>query len=116
TVALFFTAIAAVVIYVVTWDPNEHKDWIAERFRESTGRELVLGGELGLSWYPWLGLSVQDLRIGNAEGFGEDPFLSASSAVLRVRLMPILQGRYEIDTVRLYGAHVNLEVDETGRT
>src|SRR5690606_535567 len=102
--------------YVATWDPNAHKDWIAERFHDATGRTLRIGGNIELSWYPWFGLSVADLEIGNAEGFSATPFLRADSAVLRVKLMPMLQGRYEIDTVRLYGAAVNLEVNEAGRS
>lgn len=103
------------VAYVLTFDPNANKDWIAARFLESTGRELTLGGEIDLSWYPWLGLTLNDVTISNGPDFSAMPLLEAEHAQFRIRLLPLLSGEYEIDTLRLHGARVNLEVLGDGR-
>jgi uncharacterized protein involved in outer membrane biogenesis len=109
-IAFLFIVFVAVVAYVLTFDPNENKDWIAAKFAEASGRELTLGGEIGLTIYPWLGITANEVSIGNAPGFSATPLLQAEHMEVRIKLMPLLNDAYEIDTVRLYGARVNLEV------
>lgn len=104
----------AAVLTVANLDPNNHKAWIADKFSSETGRELTLGGEIGLTFYPWLGISLADVSIGNAPGFGEEPMFSADTAIVRVKLLPLLRQHYEIDTVQLSGARVNLAVNADG--
>ena len=111
--ALVVAAILIVAIFVATFDINNYKDRIVESFAEETGRELQLG-DMALTIYPWLGISVNDFAIGNAPGFGVQPMLEASRAQLRVKLLPLSRRQYEIDTLRLHGARVRLMVDEAG--
>ncbi|MDT8427269.1 MAG: AsmA family protein [Pseudomonadales bacterium] len=102
------------ILYLLNWDPNAHKDWIAGQFQQSTGRSLTLGGEIGLTLYPWLGVRVNDITVGNVDGFGPEPLFQAEHAEVRVKLLPLLQQQYEIDTVRLHGARINLTVNASG--
>lgn len=106
--------VAAGVIYVASIDPNAHKDLIREKFRDATGRELTLAGELGLTIYPWLGLTLNNAGIANAEGFSATPLLQIGHAEVRVKLLPLLRGEYEIDTVRLDDVKLSLEVAGNG--
>src|SRR5688500_5191631 len=78
------------IAYVLTFDPNENKEWIADKFRENTGRELVLGGDVAWTLYPWLGITANDVSIGNAPGFSATPLLHAEHAAFRIKLMPLL--------------------------
>ncbi|MGV3592726.1 MAG: AsmA family protein [Gammaproteobacteria bacterium] len=111
---LLLLVVVGLAAYVLTFDPNEHKEWIADNFRESTGRELVLGGDVEWTLYPWLGITANDVSVGNAPGFSATPLVQAQHLAARIKLMPLLGGEYEIDTVRLLGAHVNLEVRGDG--
>ncbi len=111
---LLLLVVVGLLAYVLTFDPNENKDWIADKFRENTGRELTLGGNVEWTLYPWLGITADDVSIGNAPGFSTTPLVQAQHVEGRIKLMPLLNGGYEIDTVRLHGARVNLEVRGDG--
>ncbi len=107
---LLLLVFVGLIAYVLTFDANANKDWIAQKFMESTGRELVLGGNIETTIYPWLGVTADDISIGNAPGFSAAPLLQAQHVEARIKLLPMLNGEYEIDTVRLHGARASLEV------
>lgn len=113
-IAVSFTVVLVAVVYLVNLDPNDHKAWIAEKFQAATDRALTLEGEIGLSIYPWLGIVLNDVSIGNSPGFSDTPLLQSERAEVRIKLMPMLSNVYEIDTVRLLGTKINLEVNGTG--
>ena len=113
---LLFVILLALIIILATMDPNEHKDWITDQFHARTGRTLALNGNLGLTFYPWLGVEVNDATISNAAGFGDAPFLHAGHAKLRVKLLPLLQDRYVVDTVQVDGLVLNLAMNKEGRS
>ena len=89
-VALFFVAAIAISLF---FDPNDYRDRIAEEVRRETGRELAIEGDLELSVFPWFGIDVGRTTLGNAPGFGDDPFLSFDKARLSVELMPLVRGQ-----------------------
>lgn len=106
--------IGAAIAFIATFDPNSYKDTIAARFRASTGRELTLGGEMGLTLFPWLGVTLNDVTVGNAPGFSDNPLLQVGHAEVRIKLLPLLDNEYEIDTVQLDGVRASLEVNGAG--
>ena len=112
--ALLVFLLVLAMYYVLSWDPNENKDFIAARFNEATGRTLAIGGDITLELYPWLALSVNDLSISNAPGFSNTPLLQADHAEFRIKLMPLLNQQYEIDTVILDDVALNIEVAGNG--
>ncbi len=112
---LLLIVIVGLIAYVLTFDANENKDWIAQKFMERTGRELVLGGDIDITIYPWAGITADNVSIGNAPGFSATPLLQVEHLETRIKLMPMLNGEYEIDTVRLHGARANLEVLGNGQ-
>ena len=113
---LFLISCIALMIYVTTLDPNDYKSLIAENFQEQTGRSMTIDGDVSVTIYPWLGLELNGITIGNASGFGDEPFLHTDHAMVRIKFMPLLNDQYEIDTVRLHGASINLVKNEDGRT
>lgn len=112
--ALLLAVAAAGIVAVVSIDPNQHKDWIAAKVLERTGRALSLEGDIAIGWYPWLELEVHELSLGNAPGFGDGVFLHADYARVRVKTLPLLRNKYEIDTAQARGARVNLARNEQG--
>ena len=53
-VILVLVAGAGIAAIMLLVDPNDYREEIAQKVRENTGRELTLGGDLGLSVFPWL--------------------------------------------------------------
>lgn len=105
--------VAAVVLPLVV-DPNAYKDDITALVQEKTGRQLDIEGELALSVFPWLGVEIGPTRLGNAPGFGKTPFAEVKQVQVRVRLLSLLRGRLEMDTLLLDGLRLNLARNKRG--
>ncbi len=108
--------VAAVVVLPRVVDPNDFKDQIVARVEQETGRTLKIGGDLKLSVFPWLGIKTGDVEMGNARGFGPQPFASVHEASVRVKLMPLFRRKLEVDTVTLKGLQLNLGKTRDGRS
>ncbi len=112
-VLLVVTAVAVSLFF----DPNDYKADIEQGVRDATGREFAIDGDLSLSVFPWIAVEMGQTTLGNAEGFGEEPFLRFDSARLSVKLLPLVFSReIAVGTAALDGLRVNLAVDATGRT
>jgi AsmA protein len=113
---LLLLIVAAVIILPMVIDPNDYKDEIVTQVKGQTGRDLTIAGDLKLSVFPWLGIEIGGLELSNAPGFGEQPFAVVKSAAIRVKLMPLLSRRLEVDTVGLDGLVLNLAKSKEGVT
>jgi AsmA protein len=113
--AIVVLAIAAVFVFSLVFDPNDYRDRIAQEVEAATGRDFRIDGELGLSLFPWLAVDVGHTELGNAEGFGPEPFATFDSAALSVKLLPLLLHRdIEIGKARLEGLDLKLAIDAAG--
>lgn len=108
--------VAAAIILPLVIDPNDYRERIAAEVKARTGRELTLAGPLELSVFPWLGLALNDATLGNAPGFGDEPFVAVQEARVKVRLLPLLLRRdLDVDTVVLREPRIHLVMDKRGR-
>ena len=106
--------IAALVAAALLFDPNAYRGQIESKVHEETGRAFALG-DIKLSVFPWLSVQLADARLGNAAGFGEQPFAEIDQVKVGVKLMPLLLDRQvQVDTVTLAGLHVNLAKNKAG--
>jgi len=113
-VAIF---VIAAISFFLLFDPNDFRDNFAVQVRKATGRELTIEGDIEVSLFPWLAIDVGETHLGNAAGFGDDPFFSFKQARLSVRVLPMLLHReVTIGTAVLDGLSVNLEVARDGRS
>ena len=107
--------LAAAILLLV--DPNDYRDDITAAVQNATGRELNIEGDLSLSLFPWLGLSLGETRLSNAAGEGvEKDFARVESVDINVKLLPLLQQRIEMKTLHLRGLRVNLSRTADGRS
>ena len=95
-------------------DPNEYKAEIASAVQDATGRQLTIAGDIKLSIYPWIGLSLGATQLSNAKGFGETPFASVEAVELKVKLLPLFHQRLEMQKIRLHGLHASLAKNKAG--
>ena len=75
------------------FDPNDYKDYVADWVESRTGRDFVIEDDLELTFFTWLGVETGGLRLGNAEGFGAEPFATADRASVRGQLLPLFLAR-----------------------
>jgi len=114
--ALVLLLVAAVVIVPMVVDPNDYKPRIVETAQKQLGRELVIEQDLQLSLFPWLGLDIGGVRLGNAPGFEAEWFAEVERLGVKVKLLPLLSKEIEVDTLILQGLRLNLEKDARGKT
>lgn len=107
--------VLAAIAFRLFFDPNDFREEIANAVKESTGRELVIEGDIELQIFPWLAIDVGRTTLGNAPGFGDEPFAAFEKASLSVRLVPLLlRQEATIGSAAVDGLRLNLEVDRNG--
>jgi len=95
---LAILAIAAVVIVPKVVDIQKYKPLLLQKVSEATGLQVSLGGDLHLSLFPWVGVSFQDLHLGNPAGFGDEDFVAVKSFEAHVKLIPLLSKEIQINS------------------
>jgi AsmA protein len=111
-IALLAAGLLAVWLWV---SPNAYKARIITAVKESTGRELVLTGDIKLSLFPWVALELGPAALKNLPGFGEEPLLTFSHATVRVRLFPLLVKQLDMERIELKALDVRLRRNAEGR-
>ncbi len=105
---------AAALVYLVDW--NDFRDTIQNQTKTHTGRDLIIAGDLSPSVFPWLGVSIGEISLANAEGFGDTPFAKMGGADVKVKLLPLLKKQINVRTVELQGLNVDLQRAADGTT
>lgn len=102
----------AIAYLSTAFDPNDYKTEITDLVKSHTGLDLIISGDLSLSVFPWLGVSVEGVSINSATG----PLASISVAKVATRLMPLLKGDVQIKGLTLEDSEINWIIDESGKT
>ena len=79
---------------------QSNREWLAQRAGAALGREVQFD-QVSVSLRGGLAASVGGLRIGEAAGFGEGPFLEVARARVVVAPWPALRGEYEMSRIVL---------------
>ncbi|MFM5719630.1 AsmA family protein [Aeromonas caviae] len=111
---LALAAVVAIAALVSLIDPNQFKPQLAEQVRKSTGRELVIQGDIGWRFWPSLGLSLEKVALRNPAGFAEPDLVRFEQGEASVGLLPLLSHRLEIGKVTLNGAHLFIQTRADG--
>ncbi len=107
--------IALAVALPLFFDPNDHRDQIAQGVKEATGRTLEIKGDITLSVFPWLAISLGETVLGNAEGFGPQAFAEFKQIDVGVKLLPlILERAVEVRKVSIDGLSLRLSKNKDG--
>ena len=111
---LIFLALVLVALlaFAATFDANNYKPQIIEQVEKTTGRTFTINGDINLSVFPWVGLKVEDVSLGNDKGFKAEQFAAIKRLDVKVNVLPLLRKEVEVNTIRLHGLNVSLEVAE----
>src|SRR5690606_42007150 len=87
-------------------DPTDSKEQIQQAAREQANSELTLGGGIGWSLCPWLGIELKQVGIAPV-GQPEQPLADVGSVGLGVEVLPLLRRALRrsdviLDSVRLH--------------
>ena len=96
------------------FDPNDYKDEIRELARDKAGLELDIGGDIGWSLFPWLGLELHDTTLASVRT-PEQPFADLRMLGLSVRVLPLFSREVQMSDITLNGLNLTLTRDEKGR-
>jgi AsmA protein len=113
---LLVIAVIAVGVFVATFDANAYKPEIVQAVKEHTGRDLAIEGDIGLSIFPTLGLELGSVRLGNAPGFGDQPFAASKNVIVKVAVLPLLRKELQVSKVVLRGLRLDLQRRADGTT
>jgi AsmA protein len=105
-----FIAIATLV------NPNDFKGKISQIVQQNTGREFTIGGDISWRFFPWLGLKVENVAVGNASGFAGKNFAKVDELDASVRLIPLIFGEVKIGTINIENASLYLMKNKAGKT
>jgi uncharacterized protein involved in outer membrane biogenesis len=105
----------AAAAFVLSFDANAYKGRITDAVRRATGRELVLAGPLSLTPSLTPTLEARDVALANMAGGSRPQMLSIGRLQARIKLLPLLSRRVEIDSVTLLQPDILLETDANGR-
>ena len=114
--ALLGVLVLAIVLFIAFFPKDLAAAEAERRIEEATGRDLVLGGDVDVSFWPALGFSVEQASLSNPEGFPqEEPFIAANRIVFAVAVMPLLRGEIEVRQLIFEGADLRLVAEEDGQ-
>lgn len=111
---LALAAVVAITALVSLIDPNQFKPQLVDQVRKSTGRELVIQGDIGWRFWPSLGLSLEKVALRNPAGFAEPDLVRFERGEASVGLLPLLSHKLEIGKVTLSGAHLFIQTRADG--
>lgn len=111
---LLVLIVVALVAFVATFDANNYKPQIIEQVESATGRDFRIDGDIRLSIFPWVGIKVEDVSLGNDRGFKAKNLAAIKQLDVQVNVLPLLKKQVEINTIRLNGLALSLEVMKNG--
>lgn len=107
--------IAALLIIPMFVDVQKYKPMIEEKIAQATGRSFSVGDDLNFSLFPWAGVSLSDLRLGNPSGFAEKEIVMVKSFEVRVKLLPLLSRDIQIKRFVVNEPRIVLVKNKNGR-
>ncbi|TMH10626.1 MAG: AsmA family protein, partial [Betaproteobacteria bacterium] len=107
--------IVAVAIAVRAIDVNDFIAPIQQRVKDATGRDLVIRGGIDFKLSLEPELWIDDVSLSNAEWGKSAQMLTAKRVEAQVKLLPLLQRRFEIVRFKLIDPVIALETDAGGK-
>lgn len=112
--ALVSIAVAGAVYVAATFNPNDYKPQIIRAVKQSKQRNLHLDGDIKLSFYPNIGVSLS--KVSLSEFRNDKEFAAIESARVSLALMPLLRRQVVVDEVAITGLKATLIKHKDGTT
>lgn len=93
-------------LFLLTFNANNFKTEIIQFVKERTQRELVLQGDIKVTFFPKLGLDSGKLSLSQRNSAKE--FASVNNARLYIAWWPLVKRQLVFDRVEINGIHANV--------
>ena len=113
-VGLLLIIIAAIIIVPMLIPMETYKNQVVSLVKEQTGRDLRIDGDIGLSFFPNIGVSLENVGLSNAEWAKEGEMASMQEMRVALKLIPLFSGNVEVDSFVLVDPVIHLEVRRDG--
>lgn len=94
---LIVLAVGAIVLIPWFVDVQTYKPRIEQLVSDQTGRVFTMGDDIKLSVFPWVGLGLTDLSLGNPQGFTAREMVAVKRFEIRLKVIPLIARRVEVD-------------------
>ena len=111
-VVLLLVTFVGGAVFLLTFDPNAYKYKLEEIVRSNYDRDLQINGDIELSLFPRIGLSVNKLSL--SEPGSDNVFVSINNARFAVAIWPLISNRFVVDHVAVSGFKAWVVRDEAG--
>ena len=107
-------AVLAIAVVVATFDPNKYKPELAAAVKDKTGRTLAIEGNLGLTVFPSIGVTVGKTSL--SEPNSGRIFARIDEAKMSLALVPLFSRQVVVDRITLSGLTADLVKRKDGKT
>jgi uncharacterized protein involved in outer membrane biogenesis len=113
--------IAALVIFILTFDWNRARPYIDDKVTQAIGRPFAINGDLKVGWrhpvgetgwrgwVPWPRFSAAHITIGNPDWTQQPQFATLDEIDFEVEVLPLLAHDIVIPAINLVNPSVDLE-------
>jgi len=109
---LVVLAVAALAVFILTFDINRYKAALASQLESVTGNPVEIGA-LALSWKGQVVMEIDGFKIYDRQT--RETLLSFEAANAAVQLMPLLQKRFDISSISLTRPTLHIIRTKDGR-
>ncbi len=113
-VGIVVLLIAVIVAVPMLVPADVYKQRIVSLVKAQTGRDLTIGGNVGLSFFPRLAVKVENVSISNAPWAKDRDMASMHEMRAALKVMPLFKGDVQIDSFVLVDPVIHLEVKADG--
>lgn len=107
--------IGAAVLIPMFVDAKKYLPDVESMVTRQTGRSFSMGDEITFSLFPWTGIRLSDLTLGNPEGFEKEPMISVKSFEVRVKVLPLLSKQIQVDRFIVDSPSIRLIKNKAGQ-
>lgn len=95
------------------FNPERMKPVVVSYMKDHYNRTITIG-DVHWKIFPRLGISIDDIALSNAPGFGEGNFAVLKSASIFVKTMELFSGKVHVESLQLQGPSADLKVNSQG--
>lgn len=109
-------AVAVLAVVALLLLPGDRIAAIAvDQIKARTGRDLVIEGDVAITFWPVLGVETGPVTLSNAAWAGPEPMLRAKGLSIGIAAPDLLQGRLRVQRIAAEAPDLRLERDRNGR-